>query len=145
MVGAYILSPLEEASRDPEENAGFTVTWLTSRQESRISSYSVRNDVGDSASPFALLARSVSKRGRPQVIAKSNGDQTFAAFKVLPVDPARIRRSSSTGDGLYAEASDEISNAATCREAVDLIVDSIERASKEEGGKANVVKEDVVG
>ncbi|KAJ3500199.1 hypothetical protein NMY22_g19338 [Coprinellus aureogranulatus] len=27
--GAYILSPLEESSRDPEQNYGFVITWLT--------------------------------------------------------------------------------------------------------------------
>ncbi|KAF8621508.1 hypothetical protein AX15_007740 [Amanita polypyramis BW_CC] len=142
--GAYILSPLEETSRDPEENAGFMVTWLTSRQESRINGYSIRNDIdGSAASPLTLLARSMSKRGQSRVIM--NSDQTFAAFKVLPVDPARVRRSSSTGDGLYAEGSDEINNAATCREAVDLIVESIEGACKGKGGKVDVLKEDVVG
>ena len=144
MEGAYILSPLEEASRDPEENAGFMVTWSTSHQESRISSYSVQNDIGDSSSPFAVLARSMSKKGRARVVF-SNGDQTFAAFKVLPVDPARIRRSSSTGDGMYAEASDEMSVATTCKEAVDLIVQSIEQGCRENNGSVEVVDMDVVG
>lgn len=75
----------------------------------------------------------------------NNGDQTFAAFKVLPIDPARIRRSSSTGDGMYAEASDEMSVAATCKEAVDLIVESIEQGCREEGGSVEVDEVDVVG
>lgn len=146
MEGAYILSPLEEASRDPEQNAGFVVTWSGSHQESRINSHSVQNDIGSSTSPFALLTRSMSKihKGRSRVVHNS-GDPIFAAFKVLPVDPARIRRSSSTGDGLYAEASDEMSLATTCKEAVDLIAESIERACREEGGSASVVEWDVVG
>ncbi|PFH51748.1 hypothetical protein AMATHDRAFT_74778 [Amanita thiersii Skay4041] len=127
--GAYILSPLEETSRDPEENAGFVVTWLTSRQESRMTSYCLRNSVDD-------IERSMS--------TLRNGDRTFAAFKVLPVDPAWIRRSSSTGDGGYAEASDELASASTCREAVELIVGSIDQACREVGWSGGILKEDVV-
>lgn len=146
MEGAYILSPLEETSRDPKENAGFVVTWSNSHQESRINSHSVQNDIGNSASPFEFLTRNLSKKGRSgSRVAHHNGDPTFAAFKVLSVDPARVRRSSSTGDGLYAEASDEMSLATTCKEAVDLIAESIERACKEEGGSVSVVECDVVG
>ncbi|KAM6500271.1 SacI homology domain containing protein [Amanita muscaria] len=141
--GAYILSPLEEASRNPEDNAGFIVQWLSSRQESRIGSYSVRNNVEDNVSPFAAFMKGIPKKGQSRLGFDS--DKTYAAFKVLPVDPARIRRSSSTGDGAYAEVSDEMNNAATCREAVDLITSSIERASREAGGGVSVKDEDVVG
>jgi len=142
--GAYILSPLEESSRNPEENSGFTVTWLASRQESRISNYSFRNNLDDSTSPFAAFTKSMTKKGQPK--ADVNGDGSFfAAFKALPVDPARVRRSSSTGQGVYAEASDEVTSATTCREAVELIVESIKEACKAVGGKATVVNEDVVG
>ncbi|KAF8635542.1 hypothetical protein AX17_003925 [Amanita inopinata Kibby_2008] len=141
--GAYILSPLEEASRNPEENAGFVVTWLTSSQESRICNYSVQNSVE------APAAASSSLLNFPQMPRKENvpmpRNETFAAFKVLPVDPARIRRASSTGDGGYAEASDELNNASTCREAVDLIVDSVERACRDVGWRGRIVEGDVVG
>ncbi|KAI0032266.1 SacI homology domain-containing protein [Vararia minispora EC-137] len=41
--GPYILSPLQEASRDPEQNFGFTIRWLTSHAETRMTSYSIRN------------------------------------------------------------------------------------------------------
>lgn len=43
--GAYILSPLEEASRDPKQNAGFVIRWLSTRQTTRVSSYSVKNTI----------------------------------------------------------------------------------------------------
>lgn len=74
-------------------------------------------------------------------------DLTFAAFKVLPIDPARIRGSSSSTSGMFAEASDELAGASSCREAVDLIVDSIQRACEDIGSAhvGFVTKEDVVG
>ena len=42
-IGAYILSPLEEGSRDPEQNYGFMISYLTSGQTTRVTSYSLRN------------------------------------------------------------------------------------------------------
>ena len=51
-IGAYIISPLEEASRDPVQNAGFVVEWRnTSRQRTRVTSYSLRNSVDLPSSP----------------------------------------------------------------------------------------------
>lgn len=238
--GAYILSPLEEASRDPEQNYGFRITWLTSRQESRASSYSVRNDItlsalsnpnspvsptfGSSrrrgttdstgrtgalnypiplyspphpteayASTSSIRANTVPTRrnlatGSPsqQRLSASPSDSgpflssfatkssklvsssppsstsprnsfagvfnrsvnskspspppppptpppppetSFAAFKVLPVDPARIQRSSSA----YSEVSDEMMGAGTCREAGEMIVGTLTRACEDAG------------
>ncbi|KAH9180498.1 SacI homology domain-containing protein [Lactarius sanguifluus] len=49
--GTYIVSPLEEASRDPIQNAGFSVEWRNARQFTRVTSYSVRNSVEIPASP----------------------------------------------------------------------------------------------
>ncbi|KIM79647.1 hypothetical protein PILCRDRAFT_823187 [Piloderma croceum F 1598] len=49
--GAYILSPLEEASRDPVQNAGFMITWLNTNQTTRVSSYSLRNSLDLAVSP----------------------------------------------------------------------------------------------
>ncbi|TFK42309.1 SacI homology domain-containing protein [Crucibulum laeve] len=175
--GAYILSPLEEASRDPEQNAGFVVTWVNSNQESRVTSYSLRNslDVNTppasptvSRNPSARTANPTRKNTLPPLANLMNkasigiaaatrsgtstpvnvpSDKSFAAFKVLPIDPARIRRASSTNSGMYADASDELSGAGSCREAVDLIVDSIYRACEDAGsaqGADFVKKEDVV-
>lgn len=70
----------------------------------------------------------------------------FAAFKVLPIDPTRIRRASSSASGLYADASDELNGASSCREAVDLIVDSIYRGCEDAGSTHSnfVTSEDVV-
>jgi hypothetical protein len=49
---------------------------------------------------------------------------------------------------VYMATSDETQSAATCREAVDLIVDRIQRACQDAGGAEGerfVVQEDVVG
>ncbi|KAG8719790.1 hypothetical protein FRC09_010619, partial [Ceratobasidium sp. 395] len=41
--GAYILSTLHEASRDPIENYGFSITYRPTRQDIRLTTYSMRN------------------------------------------------------------------------------------------------------
>lgn len=65
----------------------------------------------------------------------TSSETTFAAFKVLPIDPARMRRGSSTGGNVeYTEAADELSGASSCQEAVGLIVDCIRKAREDIGG-----------
>ncbi|RDB21105.1 Phosphatidylinositide phosphatase SAC2 [Hypsizygus marmoreus] len=210
--GAYILSPLEEASRDPAQNAGFVVTWHNSNQVTRVTSYSVRNSlqlpptptspmfphtVSSQANPFPLpfplprpastvsltsslaatrqsainagakLTRSLTRKsvgigsggggvkGLSSILTNAalatGAESACAAFKVLPIDPARIRRGSSVGDAMgdgveYIEAADELSGAKNCREAVEMIVDSIRRACEDVGGAQGefVADEDVV-
>ncbi|PPQ63259.1 hypothetical protein CVT24_006784 [Panaeolus cyanescens] len=221
--GAYILSPLEESSCDPEQNTGFVITWLSSNQESRVTSYSVRNSImGVPPSPAAFaptfafntaLAKSNATLSRPSafvnnlakdsinnintamnnlgskirtqtpalsrilagappptveaaggtasVSASSNSPftYTFAAFKVLPIDPARTgsrihhrhgssgmsaaaipeamsRASSSGGDdpGGYLDDGENYGGASTCREVADWIVAKIWRACEDVGG-----------
>lgn len=138
------------------------MTWLTSNQTTRVSSYSLRNTLEipstlaqslrgrtSTINPNFLLGRSfprsrnvASSESTPSLdLSKRAGalppragsEWTFAAFKVLPIDPARMRRASSGGDLLYAEAADELSGAASCREAVDMIVDCIRRACGDAG------------
>ncbi|KAF9469322.1 SacI homology domain-containing protein [Collybia nuda] len=168
--GAYILSPLEEASRDPIQNAGFVATWHNSNQVTRVTSYSVRNSLDASSiiptpteagmatrksnlNTGFLLTRSLTRSKTPvlsniltNAALAAGAETTYAAFKVLPIDPARRRASSSSGGGSYAEASDELSGASSCQEAVDLIVDSIRRACEDVGAADGsfVVDEDVV-
>ena len=132
-IGAYILSPLEESSRDPEQNGGFVLTWLTWNQESRVTSYSVRNSL-DSGSPVPPTPTSPSfgnrrrtsrnaASGLSNVLPSSSGlgTKNFAAFKVLPID----RREMGGVSDQYVELSDEMQSASSCRDAVDLIVDKI--------------------
>ncbi|KAJ3920013.1 SacI homology domain-containing protein [Lentinula edodes] len=238
--GAYILSPLEEASRDPLQNSGFMITWLNNNQTTRVTSYSLRNSVDSGVSlslpstpvipktptpqtpvtptptktdpvtsvaqrSFANIMSFMPKSGsgqdspaRPSTPSStstlsrrnakglsltpssqpsirrnalsnilSNAAITspglgimenrtcFAAFKMLPIDPTRVRRGSSYGSTIeYSQAADELTGAANCKEAVDLVVDVIRRACEDVGSAATesrpgtdqfVVEEDVVG
>ena len=179
--GAYILSPLEESSRDPEQNAGFVVTWLCSNQESRVTSYSVRNSLDLSSSPpasptltrFNTTGKATGPTGRSRTrsntlpalsnILQNNASfgtaggitngtggvqRNFAAFKVLPIDPARVRRMSSYSSNAseLATVSEEMQGASTCKEAVDLIVEKIQKACEDIGGGQGdfITSEDVV-
>lgn len=154
MTGAYILSPLEEGSRDPLQNAGFTVAWRNSRQDTRVTSYSIGNSV-DTISPptspglpgsprsafLPLLPSSPSRQSTLKNATLSRiltnaaapsltNDVTFAAFKALPIDPARGRRE----NGSFYEPADELTGATNCKQAVDLMVDAIARACADAGG-----------
>jgi hypothetical protein len=73
---------------------------------------------------------------------------------VLPIDPTRTRRASSFGGNqAYVDSAEELSGAGSCREVVDLMVDSIRRACEEMGNDGRgadgvvglVAEEDVVG
>jgi hypothetical protein len=152
VLGAYIISPLEEASRDPLQNAGFVISWLNSNQITRLCSYSLRNSLA-SLSPlppsspagppvFISQARNqltnLSRKGfalskllltNASITASSN--RTFATFKVLPVDPAR-RQESMVSD-CHSEVEDDLAGASNCKEAADLIVDAIHRACEDFG------------
>lgn len=173
--GAYILSPLEEASRDAMQNSGFVMTWHNSNQVTRVTSYSVRSSLEvpppstvrpqltglaatrqSAINAGTMLSRSLA-RTKTKVPMLSNvltnapsaagGETTFAAFKVLPIDPARTRSRSSTGENVeYTEAADELNGASNCKEATELIVDSIRKACEDIGGAHGdfITDEDVV-
>ncbi|KAF7778523.1 hypothetical protein Agabi119p4_2868 [Agaricus bisporus var. burnettii] len=161
--GAYILSPLEEASRDPEQNSGFIITWINSNQESRASSYSVRNklwpsgDLTSPTSPTSPLQPQTWGSSRRSTVnlsrllansfaASGTSETTFAAFKVLPIEPARFRQGTGTTSGPYSETSEEIAGASSCREIVDRIVESIGHACENVGGGGDrfIIDEDVI-
>jgi len=152
--GAYILSPLEEASRDPIQNAGFIVSWNNSNQTSRMSSYSVQNSLdGRSSQPSTpakasifsaqsarkqspALSRNVTVTALSNMLSHTSSlvtitDTAFAAFKALPIDPAR-RRESSSGP-TFTEQADELTGAVSCKQAVNIMVDSIVRACEDVG------------
>ena len=152
-VGAYILSPLEEGSRDPVQNAGFIITWRNANQDTRVTSYSIRNTVeqsSPSSSPHAPASTQADRAGRgsgqlgrrdsqlSRILSRaattvSSSDLTFAAFKALPIDPARSRRE----NGSFFEPADELTGANNCREAVDMMVDAIHRACVDIGNDSN--------
>ncbi|THU90888.1 hypothetical protein K435DRAFT_781012 [Dendrothele bispora CBS 962.96] len=73
-------------------------------------------------------------------------DVGIAAFKILPIS-ACVRRASSVGGGEdYGDVADELATAQSCKEAVELVVDSIRKACEDVGvAEAEFVKnEDVV-
>ncbi|TBU49147.1 SacI homology domain-containing protein [Dichomitus squalens] len=145
--GAYILSPLEEASRDPLQNAGFVVSWHnTQAQDTRVTSYSIRNSLDLSTPPtspttatsprLSLTAPRKSTLPLSRILSDAAapvaGQETiFAAFKALPVDPARSRRE----NGSFIQSQDELSNAKNCKEAVDMIVEAIRQACHDIGNE----------
>lgn len=150
------MSPLEETSRDPEQNAGFVVTWVNSNQESRVSSYCVQNTFQEAraltiSGKFPLMSlplqvqRWSSSRKFPESLSRLLAStkmetRSFAAFKALPVDPARNMRGTNASSGRYSETSEEVADALNCREVVDRIVDAISRVCEREFS----VNEDVV-
>lgn len=169
--GAYIISPLEEASRDPIQNAGFIVSWSnTSRNSSEVGMNSSAN--GLTQLPLAEDSRRAVPTGktpallgqrhsmpnlygrflnpvkpslppsRPQSPFNSDG-VSFSAFKVLPVDPFRVRSEST----VYGEPADGLVGATTCKEVADLTVDAIKRACQKAGNDRQdnfVVEGDIV-
>ena len=147
-VGPYILSPLEEASKDPLQNTGFTLAWSPVKQTARVTSYSMRNSIDMSQSPpptpttrtsFSTpIGASPQRKGTGVQLSKllsrvaepaQGSDKVFAAFKALPIDPAQSRRAT----GSIIEPADELSSAKNCKEAVDLMVDSIIKACQDVG------------
>lgn len=149
LLGAYILSPLEEASRDPLQNAGFIVSWhQTEAQDTRVTSYSIRNNIdlatppASPTTPATATASGLSMTSPRKSLSSLSrllsgtvplaGQETiFAAFKALPVDPARSRRES----GSFIQPQDELASAKNCREAVDMIVEAIGQACYDIGNE----------
>ena len=80
----------------------------------------------------------------------SKAETTFAAFKLLPIDPGRgqMGSSGSSGDVKYTEPADELIGAGSCQEAAGMIVECIRRACEDVGsGQVDhdfVVEGDVV-
>lgn len=150
VVGAYILSPLEEGSKDPVQNYGFKVSYLTSGESVRVTSYSIRNSTELASSdsrPTVQLSNSRRDSGvLSNVLSKAAADQnevtSFIALKALPIDPARARRTT----GSFEETADDLSWAKTCKEAVDMMVNTIYQACKDAGSAHEnfVSEEDVV-
>jgi hypothetical protein len=68
-------------------------------------------------------------------------ESAFAAFKVLPIDPAHRQESSANGGGYDdARQSDPYSAASTCKEVVDLMVEAIKNACEDIGASHGAVE-----
>lgn len=160
VAGVYILSPLEEGSRDPVQNHGFIVSYLNSGQMTRITSYSLRNsaDLQDDdlvnvvpnhastnlqpSSPPGRGSNALSRLLSNASVKSNHNPLSFVAFKALPIDPARSRR----GTGSFDEYADDLAGATTCKEAVDVIVDAIRRAREDVGDAdgLSIMESDIV-
>ncbi|OCF78932.1 inositol polyphosphate-5-phosphatase F [Kwoniella mangroviensis CBS 8886] len=116
--GAYILSTLQEASRDPKENYGFLVNFSPTDESTRYSTYSLRNKL------LSVPQDSAPTPGTPKPSVKHaliDPDVTeFYAFKAIP-----------------GHTSDE----GTCQESVNNAVKQIAEACKDE---ELIVEKDIV-
>ncbi|KAI5451680.1 hypothetical protein NCC49_001661 [Naganishia albida] len=118
--GAYILSPLQEAGRDPEENAGFLIRFRPAKNDTRLTSYSMMN----SPPPSPAKAKARAQDG------ESTEGTEFFAFKALPREFVALGADEDDDNGRGKEE--------TCREVVDKIVERIKgecaRAAGSVGG-----------
>lgn len=134
------------------------MSWRNSeQQDTRVTTYSMRNSLDLTTPPESPAAPSSSRISRTSprknslplsrilmdAAAPAAGQETvFAAFKVLPVDPARARRET----GSFIQATDELAVAKNCKEAVDMIVQAIRQACANVGNDHRdfVTESDVV-
>lgn len=138
--GEYIMSPLEEGSRNPTQNYGFLINYTPSCDNTRVSSYSVLNHQTKPTADQASVTTSTVKRKSTMILStmlnnissveeKADSDH-FVAFKALPNDPARTRRTTGSFD---EPASNELF-ASDCQQAVDVMVDTILQAIQDYDG-----------
>lgn len=121
--GAYILSTLNQGTRDPANNYGFVITYRSTHQDTRVTSYSIRNQpvIGQSQpgtpvqTPVQLSSSKPGNLSLSQILSNVSGgdDLVSVAFKSLPVDPARWQ-----GGGGFAEEGSR-KGPETCKEAVE--------------------------
>ncbi|KAK4688765.1 phosphatidylinositol 4-phosphatase, partial [Tremellales sp. Uapishka_1] len=133
--GAYILSPLQEASRDPDENAGFVINFSPIDESTRFSTYSIRNK--PSSSP-ASPSKPPSTPGMDVEHSSVNplGGEYFA-FKALPRE--FIARGAST---VVEDSDDEVDLGAQTGESCLAVVDRLVKRVQEQCKKAGHGHED---
>ncbi|KAF8478731.1 SacI homology domain-containing protein [Russula ochroleuca] len=100
--GAYIISPLEEASRDPVQNAGFVVEWRNTRQLTRVTSYSLRNSV---ELPSSLSGPSVSANNASSMFAGRTSDSPTGSSTLVPLSSISQRQPTATSSATVASPS----------------------------------------
>ena len=142
------MSPLEEGSRNPTQNYGFLINYIPTSDNTRVSSYSVLNHGGakPSGGPAqAPVAKPSIKRRSTALLStmlnnisaveeKLNED-SFVAFKALPIDPARPRRTT----GSFEEPASNELFASNCKQAVEVMVDTIAQAIQDFDGSKKPV------
>ena len=145
------MSTLDEGSKDPLQNYGFIITYTNFGGMMRVSSYSLRNRADsfqETASPSVISTKSRGSNILSQILKVNNEAQgdtpSFVAFKALPVDPTRIRRTT----GSFDESLDILTLERDCKQAVETVVEGIYeavRAAKDIGeDKAGFVIEGAI-
>ena len=152
--GAYILSTLNQGTRDPANNYGFVITYRSTHQDTRVTSYSVRNQAvtgtGQSQpgtpvqSPMPLPNGKPGKPGKlslSQILSNvSGGDELVSvAFKSLPVDPARWQIGGGRAAGEGSRKGPE-----TCKEAVEGMVMEVKGVCEGAGVEGFITDQDIV-
>ncbi|EJT48555.1 hypothetical protein A1Q1_02463 [Trichosporon asahii var. asahii CBS 2479] len=155
--GAYILSALQEAGRDPTENAGFVVTFAAADESTRYSTYSLDNTVATPPTPTSTISqastttgtdplKSETKRNRARTLsfkrksimklADVDPDTSeFFAFKALPREFVAQPHPEDDEDEEFTLEQNE-----TCMATVDRIVKRI----REQCAKVHKVPDDFV-
>lgn len=144
------MSPLEEGSRNPSQNYGFLVNYMPSSDSTRITSYSVLNhseatQPSDPSSSSSAAKQPPARRTNSRILSailsnanaageKQDG-QSFVAFKALPVDPARARRTT----GSFEEPANNEHWVSNCKQAVEVIVDTIIQATHGAAGSEKTI------
>lgn len=134
------MSALSIGGRDPTANYGFAITFHASPEDTRVTSYSVRNQPaapGPASPPQSPTASDFNTGKLSKILstAAPADEVVTVAFKSLPVDLAR----GQTGDGRDAGPT-------TCQAAVENIVDILADACRVFGivDEAFVEERDVV-
>ena len=135
--GAYILSALQEAGRDPLENHGFAIRFSTNEESTRYSSYSIRNTRRDSEAATSPLPATPHTETTP---TETDGAEEFFAFKVLPLEPG-VEEDEDDDDETIGTESGTVGN---CKDVADRIVRRLEAQCKRVGDGVVVEEKDVV-
>ncbi|KAG8903996.1 hypothetical protein FRB99_002408 [Tulasnella sp. 403] len=136
-LGAYILSALQEASRTVVDNYGFVISFRPRQTATRITSYALRNETssypgldsifsGDSSS----AAETSSRMSKGSIVSNildattmGPNEQLFVAFKAIPVEIERERRTSDGHEEFVAAHPGQ-----TCKQTVDSAVETVRKA-----------------
>ncbi|KAG8835535.1 hypothetical protein FRC17_002764 [Serendipita sp. 399] len=128
--GAYILSTLNSQTRDPAMNYGLVISFLAARQDTRVTSYSLRNRYNPSSTE-RTDARSTIGNSFGETLSQilsdthSNNEVASVAFKSLPVDSARVYT--------VIGGAETHKPPTTPREAINEIVDLVKKACSDFG------------
>lgn len=139
--GAYILSTLNNQTMDPVTNFGLSISFLVAHQDTRVTSYSVRNRYNPEDAENVNLVTKGEDGGTAtlsHVLSKAipAGKEGFVAFKSLPVDGSMTGQKGTNNSSLGG----------TPKESVGSIVGTVVKACEDFGivDESFVKEEDIV-